>query len=86
MKEKAAKEAERLGIKGEGLTAEGEKLLKELGTKEEYTKKLKDAAREALEKDLGKFKTPNRWANAAIGAAALAIAGLGIGAMMKKDA
>lgn len=86
LKEKAVKEAERLGVKGEGLTAEGEKLLKDLGSKEEYTKKLKDAAKEALEKDLGKFKTSNKWANAAIGAAVLAAAGLGIGAMMKKDA
>lgn len=85
--EKAAKEeAEKLGLKGGELTAEGKKLLEKLGSKENYTSKLNDQAKEALEKDLGKFKTPNRRVNAAIGAVALAAAGLGIAALTKKDA
>ena len=84
--EKLAKEeAEKLGVKGDGLTAEGKKLLEELGTKENYTTKVKNAAKEAIEKDLGKIKTPNKLVNGLIAGTALALVGLGIGSSMKKD-
>lgn len=81
----AVKEAEKLGIKDGELTAKGKQLLEELGSKENYTTKVKNAAKEAIEKDLGKIKTPNKLVNGLIAGTALALVGLGIGSSMKKD-
>lgn len=83
--ENAVKEAEKLGIKDGELTAKGKQLLEELGSKENYTTKVKNAAKEAIEKDLGKIKTPNKLVNGLIAGTALALVGLGIGSSMKKD-
>ena len=47
--------------------------------------KTKNAAKEAIEKDLGKIKTPNKLVNGLIAGTALALVGLGIGSSMKKD-
>lgn len=83
--ENAVMEAEKLGIKDGELTAKGKQLLEELGSKENYTTKVKNAAKEAIEKDLGKIKTPNKLVNGLIAGTALALVGLGIGSSMKKD-
>lgn len=82
--EKAASEA---GLTAKELTDdELLKILKEkgLGSKEEYLAKVKKSAQEAIEKDLGKIKGPNKWVNAAIAAAALGLVGLGIGKAVNK--
>lgn len=74
----AENRAKELGLNAKELTEEELKKLlqdKGLGTKEEYTTKVRNAAKEVLEKDMGKIKTPNRWVNGAI--AALALAGVG---------
>ena len=85
-KKEAATAAKDLGIKAELTGEELTKALKEkgLGTLEEYKSKLKEEAKKAIGEDLSKFKTPNKWANAAIGAAVLAAAGLGIAAATSK--
>lgn len=86
-KNAAAEEAKKLGLTAKELTDdELVKILKEkgLGSKEEYLAQLKKAAQEAVEKDLGKIKGPNKWVNAAIAAAALGLVGLGIGKAVNK--
>ncbi len=85
-KKEAATAAKDLGVKAELTGEELTKALKEkgLGTLEEYKSKLKEEAKKAIGEDLSKFKTPNKWANAAIGAAVLAAAGLGIAAATSK--
>lgn len=87
-KDKVAAKIKELGMEGKELSQEElDKIVKEkIGTKAEYTAEVNKAAKEALEKDLGRIKTPNRWANAAIAGAALALVGLGIGASTKKNA
>ena len=60
--------------------------MEELGSKENYTTKVKNAAKEAIEKDLGKIKTPNKLVNGLIAGTALALVGLGIGSMKKDQA
>ena len=86
--EAAKKEAEKLGLTAKELTDdELQKILKDkgLGTKAEYTQKLKQGAKEVIEKDLSKFTKGNRLYTALAGAAVLALAGWGIGAATKKD-
>ena len=88
MKQKAEARAKELGLTAKELSDdELAKILKEkgIGTKEEFLAKTKNAAKEAIEKDLGKIKTPNRLVNGLIAGAALALVGLGIGAAAKKD-
>ena len=86
-KKEADEAAKKLGVTAKELTGdELAKVLKDKGiaaTKAEYTAEIKKAAKEALEKDLGKLKTPNRVMNAVIAGAALALVGLGIGAAKK---
>lgn len=86
-KKAAEEEAKKLGLTAKELTDdELLKILKEkgLGSKEEYLAKVKKSAQEAIEKDLGKIKGPNKWVNAAIAAAALGLVGLGIGKAVNK--
>ena len=88
-KEAAEKEIEKLGLKAKELSSEElEKILKEkgLGTKAEYTEKVRKSAQEAIEKNLEKYTKGNRGWTALAGAAVLALAGLGIAAATKKDA
>ena len=59
---------------------------KGLGTKAEYTEKVRKSAQEAIEKNLEKYTKGNRGWTALAGAAVLALAGLGIAAATKKDA
>ena len=83
----AEEEAKKIGLSAKELTDdELLKILKEkgLGSKEEYLAKVKKSAQEAIEKDLGKIKGPNKWVNAAIAAAALGLVGLGIGKAVNK--
>ena len=87
-KKAAEEEAKKLGLSAKELTDdELAKILKEkgLGSKEEYLAQLKKAAQEAVEKDLGKIKGPNKWVNAAIAAAALVLVGWGIGKAANKN-
>lgn len=87
-KQKAEARAKELGLTAKELSDdELAKILKEkgIGTKEEFLAKTKNAAKEAIEKDLGKIKTPNRLVNGLIAGTALALVGLGIGAAAKKD-
>lgn len=88
-KEAAEKEIEKLGLKAKELSSEElEKILKDkgLGTKAEYTEKVRKSAQEAIEKNLEKYTKGNRGWTALAGAAVLALAGLGIAAATKKDA
>ena len=87
-KQAAEARAKELGLTAKELTDdELAKILKDkgIGTKEEFLAKTKNAAKEAIEKDLGKIKTPNKLVNGLIAGAALALVGLGIGSSMKKD-
>lgn len=87
-KKAAEARANELGLTAKELTDdELAKILKDkgIGTKEEFVAKTKNAAKEAIEKDLGKIKTPNRLVNGLIAGAALALVGLGIGSSIKKD-
>ena len=87
-KQAAEARAKELGLSAKELTDdELAKILKDkgIGTKEEFLAKTKNAAKEAIEKDLGKIKTPNKLVNGLIAGAALALVGLGIGSSMKKD-
>ena len=86
--EAAKKEAEKLGLTAKELTDdELQKILKEkgLGTKAEYTQKLKQGAKETIEKNFSKYLKGNRLYTALAGAAILGLAGWGIGAATKKD-
>ena len=87
-KQAAEARAKELGLTAKELTDdELAKILKDkgIGTKEEFLAKTKNAAKEAIEKDLGKIKTPNKLVNGLIAGTALALVGLGIGSSMKKD-
>ena len=87
-KKAAETRAKELGLNAKELTDdELAKILKDkgIGTKEEFLAKTKNAAKEAIEKDLGKIKTPNKLVNGLIAGTALALVGLGIGSSMKKD-
>ena len=87
-KKAAEARAKELGLNAKELTDdELAKILKDkgIGTKEEFLAKTKNAAKEAIEKDLGKIKTPNKLVNGLIAGTALALVGLGIGSSMKKD-
>ena len=87
-KQAAEARAKELGLNAKELTDdELAKILKDkgIGTKEEFLAKTKNAAKEAIEKDLGKIKTPNKLVNGLIAGTALALVGLGIGSSMKKD-
>lgn len=87
-KNAAEARAKELGLTAKELTDEElAKILKDkgIGTKEEFLAKTKNAAKEAIEKDLGKIKTPNKLVNGLIAGTALALVGLGIGSSMKKD-
>lgn len=87
-KQAAEARAKELGLNAKELTDdELAKILKDkgIGTKEEFLAKTKNAAKEALEKDLGKIRTPNKLVNGLIAGTALALVGLGIGSSMKKD-
>lgn len=87
-KQVAEARAKELGLTAKELTDdELAKILKDkgIGTKEEFLAKTKNAAKEAIEKDLGKIRTPNKFVNGLIAGTALALVGLGIGSSMKKD-
>ena len=87
-KQAAEARAKELGLTAKELTDdELAKILKDkgIGTKEEFLAKTKNAAKEAIEKDLGKIRTPNKLVNGLIAGTALALVGLGIGSSMKKD-
>lgn len=87
-KKVAEARAKELGLNAKELTDEElTKILKDkgIGTKEEFLAKTKNAAKEAIEKDLGKIKTPNKLVNGLIAGTTLALVGLGIGSSMKKD-
>lgn len=87
-KQAAEARAKELGLNAKELTDdELAKILKDkgIGTKEEFLAKTKNAAKEAIEKDLGKIRTPNKLVNGLIAGTALALVGLGIGSSMKKD-
>ena len=87
-KQAAEARAKELGLTAKELTDdELAKILKDkgIGTKEEFLAKTKNAAKEAIEKDLGKIKTPYKLVNGLIAGTALALVGLGIGSSMKKD-
>ena len=87
-KEAAEKEIEKLGLKAKELSKdELDKIVTEkLGTKTEYTEKVRKTAQEAIEKNLEKYTKGSRGWTALAGAAVLALAGLGIAAATKKDA
>ncbi len=81
------KAKERLKELGKGTEVTREKAIEKFGkSKEEFTKAARDDAKKEFEKLAEKLKINNKWVTAGIGAAALALAGLGIGAASKKSA
>ena len=85
---KVAEKIKELGLEGKELSKdELDKIVTEkLGTKTEYTEKVRKTAQEAIEKNLEKYTKGSRGWTALAGAAVLALAGLGIAAATKKDA
>ena len=65
--------------------AENVKSYKVVDKLDDTLKTKKEALWNSIKDDAGKIKTPNKWMNALIGAGALALIGLGVGAAMKKD-
>ena len=89
-KEKVATDLEALKKqaeeKGTELTEKGKKLIEELGSKENYSSKVKEDAKKAIEPLLDKMKFANKTYTGLAAGAVLAIAGLLVGSSMKKDA
>ena len=80
------KAKERLKELGKETEVTREKAIEKFGkSKEEFTKAARDDAKKEFEKLAEKLKINNKWVTAGIGAAALALAGLGIGAASKKS-
>lgn len=81
----AEEAAKKLGLETKELSRED--AIKKFGkSKEEYTKKVVEDAKEDFKKIAENLKIKNHWVTAAIGAGALALIGLGIGASQKKTA
>ncbi len=89
-KKAAEEELTKLGkggeLTGDALTEAIKKKANGAGSKEEYTKKIAEEAKTEIEKMAKDLKIKNHWVTAAIGAGALALIGLGIGASQKKTA
>ena len=71
--------------KGTELTEQGKKLLEELGSKDNYTAKVKEDAKKAVEPLLEKLKIANKTYTGLAAAAVIGLAGALIGASSKKD-
>ena len=86
----AEEELQRLGkgkeLSGDALTEAIKKKANGAATKEDYTKKIAEEAKTEFDKIAKDLKLNNKWATAAIGAVALGLVGLGIGAASKKSA
>ena len=71
--------------KGTELTEQGKKLLEELGSKDNYTSKVKEDAKKAVEPLLEKLKLANKTYTGLAAAAVLGLAGALIGVSSRKD-
>ena len=71
--------------KGTELTEKGKKLIEELGSKENYSSKVKEDAKKAVEPLLEKMKIANKTYTGLAAAAILGVASALIGSAMSKD-